>query len=902
MTTTPTAADVDEQVLDYAACHGRGAAAAGGKAFSLACLHRYGFRVPEGFVLPAEHYLAALATEPLAAAAALADVDAEDCLAPRVKQQLEQIQAQWRETPLTPQLRESVRAALARHRLDANAVAVRSSAVGEDGSEHSFAGIHGSCLNVLGRDAVCVAIRDCWASLWTPTALAYRRRIGLDDRQAACAVLICRMVGAAETASSLAAATARPAPPRAAGVAFTCDPTVGRRDFVMINAVTGLADELVAGRRSPEQWHVDLRDVHPTPLRVAAGADGGDVLTASQSLALARLAERIQWAMGDGQRPQDIEWVYDGEKFWIVQARPVTCVPLNTLPAVRHLPVIWSNANVKDAVPVVLRPLSWSACKSAIDHILFSAQEAAGYAMPPGLEAARRIDGRVMLDLTLMQWAFCDSVGMTPRMFNEILGGHQPRLRLPPRRSWFDLAALRRLLRGVRLGRAAAKRQREFQQSCAENLAWALDVSRHEEFTEYDNPSLIRRMDEIDERSRRFGRQLMLAGIESSSQFLKAILHRYFADEGSSIAAGLLAGSGAVQSAEHGLRLFDLAQVARRSGAAREFLAVGHEDPQAWRSLPDDCPFKRQFSQFLDEFGHRAVYEVELANPRWCEDPRYLLDQVRMLLPHTESTSPRDIARQTRQRAEQRLTKLPFFLRAWVKRLARGAAAGGARREAGKSSMAAAAMTLRKAALEIGRRMVRSGVLADVDDVFFLTLSDLRGWLDGVWDGGGATSLVADRGAQQAQWEAAPVRDVVVLDAQGREVEFPQDAVSVADAARGETSRSVASSNSGERLRGVAASPGVYRGVARVISHPAEGARLARGEILVAPSTDPGWTPLLLRAGAIVMQVGGYLSHGAIVSREFGLPAVVNVEQALTRIADGQQVEVDGDRGEIRLG
>jgi pyruvate,water dikinase len=331
-----------------------------------------------------------------------------------------------------------------------------------------------------------------------------------------------------------------------------------------------------------------------------------------------------------------------------------------------------------------------------------------------------------------------------------------------------------------------------------------------------------------------------------------------------------------------------------------ELLARTGHDPHAWRSLPPSCPFRRGLEAFLDEFGHRAVYEAEVAHPRWLEDPTYLLDQVRAIASQPAAPSPREASARARQRAEARLSELPFFLRGLARRLARGAAEGGARREAGKSAMAGAAMTLRKAALEVARRMVAAGVLDQLDDVFDLTLPDLRQWLDGQWDGCGACALIADRRRERQAWLSLPTRDVIVLDAEGNETEMPcntADALGTQDTLLKPSARP----SREDCLTGVAASPGVYHGAARVVLHPRDGARLRHGEILVAPSTDPGWTPLFLRAGAVVMQVGGYLSHGAIVAREFGLPAVVNVEHALERIADGQRITVDGNRGLVRL-
>lgn len=206
---------------------------------------------------------------------------------------------------------------------------------------------------------------------------------------------------------------------------------------------------------------------------------------------------------------------------------------------------------------------------------------------------------------------------------------------------------------------------------------------------------------------------------------------------------------------------------------------------------------------------------------------------------------------------------------------------------------------LRKIALEIGRRMVEADVLDEQTDIFFLTWSDLLAYLQEQWDGRGARALVADRRAQRNRWLAETPPDSFICDAQGRPAELPSATENewkpTAYHIRGQANRNA------RELHGVAASPGQARGQARIIRHPSEGCLLQAGEVLVAPSTDPGWTPLFLRACAVAMETGGYLSHGAIVAREFGLPAVVNIPGLLEAVQDGQLVTVDGDRGCILL-
>jgi pyruvate,water dikinase len=296
---------------------------------------------------------------------------------------------------------------------------------------------------------------------------------------------------------------------------------------------------------------------------------------------------------------------------------------------------------------------------------------------------------------------------------------------------------------------------------------------------------------------------------------------------------------------------------------------------------------------FIEEYGHRSVYETEMANPRWREDPSFILEQVRLLLNCGSVKDPRQGAQAVRGGAEQRLGSLRWPTRKFLAWLAVKARATSAMREAAKGALLILVDHFRRLTLEVGGRLVAAGLLEKSADVFHLAVSDLEAYLRGEWDGRGATALAADRQAQRERWlqECAP--DVIILTADGQPAELPD---SWTDRPKDKAPITPMSLH-GQILRGVSASGGKATGVARVIRHPAEGLRLKIGEVLVAPSTDPGWTPLFLRASAVVMEVGGYLSHGAIVAREYGLPAVVNLPGLLSKVQDGQRLIVDGDQG-----
>jgi phosphohistidine swiveling domain-containing protein len=876
-----------QSIVSYDDAASLGPQVVGGKGWNLGRLHRYGFPVPRGGILAADAYAQFMAEPKLQSLCAeLARVQSGDGAESEITEILDTLRTRIAAIPLLADVESAVQTFLSDAGLVDLPVAVRSSATAEDSAAASFAGVHASFLGVKGLEEVMQAIKGCYASLWTPRAVAYRRYQGLADDAVACAVVICAMVTGPEQS-----------PPIAAGVAFSCDPRTGQRDRVTINAVSGWGEAVVSGTVSPEAITVVQR-ADGEPARIERVQEREQVLTDEQAVALASLVHRVLWALGDGQEPQDVEWASDGEQLWLVQARPVTHLPRVTFPAVAALPTIWSNANLKDAVTGVQTPLSWSIVQLTVDAILYAPYRTIGYRLPEGMEPIRRFHGRAYFDLTTMQWVSYDAFGLLPHEFNQSLGGHQPEIPVPsqhPLRGW---SGLRRRLAQLRLLRASMRNARALPGEMKRVRAEAHKYT-HLLLTDLSLADLFALLRQLLDLGQSFGIRFQLANLSGIwEQILARLLERERPGQGQALAAALMAGSREVVSAEQGYRLYDVAAAAAHDPAARTSLATTPLDPQGWRRLPESSPFRQALAAFLDDFGHRGVYETELANPRWNEDPTYLLDAVRALLAQRSLEAPFDVAQRKRRAAQAEVALLPLWLRPLVSWLAVRARRAAAQREAGKSTMVALLEPLRKIALEVGQRMVEAGVLDERADVFFLTWSDLLAFLQGEWDGRGVRSLVADRKAQRNWWLAETPPDSFICDAQGRPAELPaaeNEGMPTAHHVRGQAS------GKARELHGVAASPGQATGRARIIRHPSEGRLLRAGEVLVAPSTDPGWTPLFLRACAVVMETGGYLSHGAIVAREFGLPAVVNLPGLLEVVQDGQSVLVDGDRGCIIL-
>jgi len=348
------------------------------------------------------------------------------------------------------------------------------------------------------------------------------------------------------------------------------------------------------------------------------------------------------------------------------------------------------------------------------------------------------------------------------------------------------------------------------------------------------------------------------------------------------IVNALVTGQGELPSANQGYELLELAEIARDDQSAREFLEKNDLAGQAWRQLPDDSRFKQAFAVYLDKYGFRSTYEADASQPRWSEDPSYLLRNIAKTVASADVKAHKKRQQNLFEDAEKRLKKKVGFLkRRWVMKLINDAVRGTETRENAKAYTMRLTALSRRFFLEAGRRLYNKGLIQHIDDVFFCSSADMVSLLNGAWDGHGLENLIKDnqQKIQQLKQQAAP--DVII----NNELVFKQ----ATPTAQGHT------------YSGIAVSAG-HKGTAKIIKTPDEGGRLQPGDIMVAPSTDPSWTPLFIHAGGIVLETGGYTSHGSIVAREYGIPAVVNVAGAMSLIKDDQTISVNGNNGTVILG
>ncbi|WP_291994389.1 PEP/pyruvate-binding domain-containing protein [Candidatus Accumulibacter sp. ACC003] len=761
---------------------------------------------------------------------------------------------------ITPALAENLQAEITRRGWAEKALAVRSSAPQEDSATASFAGIFHSELDVRGFAAIQSAVARVYGSRDTPQAVAYRSRKGIADD--GMAVLVMPLLDA-----------------HAAGVAFTCDPVSGRDDRIVMQAVHGLADRLVGGTENgAEIVLAEERQSETLSVLNQRAAEGQSMpLTEAQALALGHLLRDAAQALDYADPAFDFEWVFDGQEFWLVQARPVTARPWHTYPALAGQEALWSNGNTRDVVPHVMGAMDWIGWRRMVDMMLEQGYRLAGYPLLSGARRSALMHGRLYLNASFIQWEAFDALGFAPSALNELMGGHHPEIAVPAPSLGDRMRRLGRLLRFIARSPACRQRGRQQAEAAFEDAA----QFRGETPASWSDDQLAARLREVTEKARTREGLMFLQGSSGGNLYLLLeLVGKAFPTERHALVAAIMAGGPPSITARQAYELRSLAAIAAEEPKTHAFLAG--PPPRDLADLPKDSRFRTALNDFLRKYGHRGIYESYLASPRFAENTDYLLDLISAEI-NGSSDRRRDAEAQRQAISEEAWAKLRGRLsplQRWRARmLVKLAQTESNERELARSAMTVYGAEMRRLLLEIARRICARGLLKRPEDIFDLTPHEALAALLGQSTGHCLTARVSWRRSQRQAYEKGEAPEVVLGNR----------ALPAAEPHR----------QSARTWNGIAVGAGVAEGAARRIDSPEQGDRLLTGEILIAPSTDPAWTPLFLRAGGLVMETGGYLSHGAIVAREFGIPAVVNLPGIRARVRDGDRIRVDGQRGEV---
>lgn len=840
----------------------------GPKAFNLSKMTADGFPVPPGFCLTTHTFPEIMSTQDCELLSKIGEQDKD-----KIRSTLDSIRDRYSRISIDPALRAEIEKHLAD--LGPGRVAVRSSATAEDLPDRSSAGQYESILDIEGLDACFDAIRRCWASFWTDRAYAYRRANGIDHASARMAVIVQKMIKA-----------------EISGIVFTADPISGNPNYLVIEAASGPGEAIVQGKVVPDRILIDKKSgdiIHQN-----LSNDRSQSCMAIESIReLSALAVKVEDLFGC---PQDIEWSMESGRFWLLQARPITALP-DSKKADWDAHQIWSNVNAGEVMPDVVTPMTRSVIEGALCDLFRVFFNIVGLDMNP-MALIGRVAGRFYFNVNAVIAMLISIPGKrNPTNLGKVFGGHTAEFErfdleglipsyLPPARIRWGrgLFGLARFLISLRPGiQRRAERQldfirRKFEAVCQLHRP---GLSESQLCSLYDDTIY----DALNIGSMT---ELMTFTMVYSAAFFH-LCERWFRDENHAIANQLMAGVGGLEDAQSGFDLWDLA---KRVSEERRLLILVQSGQTidvlrpSLSSFDSGKVFLAAWDTFMARHGHLCRGEIELGNPRWSEQPDRILEMIRSFLPDPELANPHKRQELSVLRREElfddcrkRLNPVKRWIFSWV---ARKAQLGSRIRENVKNRLVCAVAAMRKVLLELGDRLAAGGVIEESADIFFIMRDELPAVVDGRIDSREIRSRIDSR---RREYDF------------NRSLDPPSVLMGRYDPAKHVHSKPDPAT---KLLNGLAVSAGVVTGPARVILHASDDF-IRPGEILVAPFTDPGWTPYFVNAAGIVMDQGGLLSHGSIVAREFGIPCVVNVGPATQTIQTGQIIRVDGNMGVVYL-
>ena len=812
----------------------------GGKGANLGELSRLeGIRVPDGFCVSTEAFKRVMGGAIGGLLDRLALLKAEDREA--IRELAAEIRGVIEGTALPEDVQEAIAHFLSRLG-EQEAYAVRSSATAEDLPGASFAGQQDTYLNVIGEPAILKHISRCWASLFTERAVAYRLQHGFDHRKVHMAVVVQKMVL-----------------PQASGILFTADPVTGNRRVTSIEAVFGLGEALVSGLVNADGYKVRDGQVIEKAER--------QVLTDEQAVRLERLGRQIEGHFG---QPQDIEWCLAEDEFHIVQSRPITT--LYPIPRAddrdNH---VYVSVGHQQMMTDPMKPLGLSLFQlNAQGHMRM---HAAG--------------GRLFVDVSKQ---LASPAGR--HMLLNVLGRSDPLIK----------HALTTIVeRGDLIEAPPAAPPPNFQALIEADPAIVADLIARNQATIEALKRDIRTksgtdlldfiVEDVQLSKQRLTEPQNFAAIMTSMNAANWINDHMLEWLGEKSPADTLAQSAPNNvTSEMGLALLDIADVIRLHPQVIAYLQNAKDDGFFEGLLPLDGGQEAHdaLRAYLDKYGMRCAGEIDVTRTRWSEAPTTLvpliLSNVRNFEPGAGSRKfeqGRQEAAKKEQELLERLKHLPDGEQKAeeTQRMINRLRTFAGYREYPKYGIVSRFFVYKQALLEEAGRLVEAGVLREREDIYYLTLQELREVvrthrLDG--------QFVGQRKAEHERyWKLTPPRvftsDGEIIACAYKRTDLPAGA-----------------------LAGLAVSAGVVEGRARVLSNMAD-AELEAGDILVTAFTDPSWTPLFVSVKGLVTEVGGLMTHGAVIAREYGLPAVVGVENATRLIKDGQRIRVHGTDGYVEI-
>ena len=829
----------------------------GGKGLNLGKLTNSGFFVPQGFCVTTDAYRFSAADLSEQNASSVKDVE------------------------LAPELIEAI--LKAREKLQTDTVAVRSSATAEDLEEASFAGQQDTFLNVES-DNLFDALKMCWASLWSDRAIAYRRTQGIPDEGLAMAVVVQEMCKA-----------------DVSGVLFTVSPF--NVDVSIVESNWGLGESVVSGEITPDSFQISRETGGVLEKTIATkhemitesgmsevSVDQQDIpsLTDEQLEQLGQLGIQVETFYG---QPMDIEWALSGDKFVLLQARPITTQTQAHVPKdqkdgeiakLREAEIqilktiadtngtVWSHHNLAEVLSAPL-PMTWAIIKKFMSGAggLGKAYRGLGFYPSKRVDNIGILDlvcGRIYVNLNHESELFFEGFPFA-HDFSELKQNPQqamyaqakPNIKHSTASFWLKLPL--HIIRMTKAEMRLRKYRSDFDQALTTQVfpefQEIVETERNLSLSELSDAELVEKFKEwcektLDDFAPKALTATLLAAF--SLQRLESALQKSMEEkDAKGLASRLISGLSGNLTVETNEKIWQVAKG------------------------------EISLSDFVKDYGHRAVGEFELAQPRWREDTDYLEQLIASF--SQESSEPdgqtqednQHFTRQMEQReaAEKELAealeKKPG-LRKQIESELDFTRRYMPFRETAKFYLMLGYEQIRRALVELDSRFELNG------GIFYLEPDELFKLINGE----DVKEVISGRKAQRELLLQIEMPDVIFSDS--------LESIGMSQ-----------SIETAETYTGVGVSAGVAKGRARVLLTPTDIQPSERDYILVCPSTDPAWTPLFFHAAGLVMERGGVLSHGAVVAREYGVPAVANIPNATRNITDGQMLQVDGNQGTVSI-
>lgn len=628
--------------------------------------------------------------------------------------------------------------------------------------------------------------------------------------------------------------------PMKAGVAFSCNVLTGNANEIVINAKYGLGEDILSGLVEPEQYIVKNQGY-----KLETNFVQGSVLNKDEILELGWKIYRIFSCIGNEQQHQDVEWAYDGVTWWILQTRPVVGFQTREYEHLKNKN-IWTNANMKEIMPGAHSYLSWSTLNRVFENMLNALNLSIGNPTEDGIQHQRLISRHPYMNMAVIQYEIFRSTGIRPDIVNEIIGGHQGTIDVELSLQEPKWKQVKNVIQLLCSHKKYVKQMKEHEKKAffktfeEEEIKWA-----KEKKTDL-LPTAIKMIEDIADFAITFEMINLFSGL-----FVGIAMSLY----GKRRFVELIGNECQLISSDYGKLINQIGIAIKKKYFVLDVEAVKKE-----KSIMDIV------GRFIRQYGHRGIREIDLLYPRWRDNTEALLQYAYDNTSYFEMSSVASpICRKTR-----RLNKTKESIE---------------NRECGKNILVRYLYSIRLFYMEVGKRFVEKQIIKSVEDIFYLYFSEVHEILLDNCDGCEWMKLIEIRREELEVLEQTQMLDVIC----------DQDRPQLKKRKKREEK------NDKNKMTGIPVSNGVVEGRIKLINNVNYAGIIQKDDIIVVPVADISWTPLFISAGAIVMEIGGFLSHGANIAREYHIPAVANIPDIMKKLKEGQKVVVNGTAGTITI-